>query len=248
MAIIKVDIGGKGIGIADQASVDLAKGCANKCKGCYAEKTSRLGHKFSIVEFKEYNDVEFRKSCRAAIRKGIGVARFGKHTDNGDDGLLDTTSKVLSAASDEGLRLVFVTKSLKYNADICKLLKKGNHILHYSLGMLTEAPSDGDRLRAAIEYHKAKVNTKLRVIADVTENARYSHLRADAKNVIVTPMRFASKYLVKEYNANLDNYEFKGGFYRPKFVHKSWSIFKNWCGEVGNDIKCCNCLARKRIY
>lgn len=260
MSLIKVDIGGKGVGLADQASVDVAKGCKNNCVGCYAAKTSRLGSKFSTLEIKEYDDVEFRKSCRSAVNKGIKFARLGKHTDCGDDSVIGTTNKVLKAAADEGLRLVFVTKSLQYSVETAKLISEGDHILHVSRGMITDGPSDADRAKLFIKMIGPLFSKNIcqRVIADVTKECEFKpgrfHMNTgDAPHIwgtfhdrcIVTPMRFPSKDILEKYEADIKNYEFKGGFYRPKFIHESWNVFDHWCGEVGDTVMCCNCLVEK---
>ena len=98
MSNIEVVLGGKGVGIADQASIDPMVGCRNMCVGCYASKTSRLGKSFFKDEpiLKEFNNDVFIKSCKAAVRKGINIARLGKHCDPGDPICIGTSKLVNS--------------------------------------------------------------------------------------------------------------------------------------------------------
>jgi len=247
MASIKVELGGKGVGLADQAFIEPAKGCANKCVGCYAAKTTRMGSRFSTVELKEYDHDVFSKSCRAARKKGIRFVRMAKHTDPGIASLRGRVIQILRAAQLEGLQIVFVTKSLEFDPEVVSAMRDGNHILHISLGMITEGddvPMSHVRLTTGLEYASAGVNTKWRIIDDVTKKLYSGWRLVPVNSAIITPMRFPSMDTLKQYNADPENYEFIGGYYRPKFIHQDWNIFNPWCGEVGSDVKCCNCLVR----
>ena len=224
-------------------SIDIERGCANQCIGCYGTKTSLMGTDkyFNHVVSKEFDENKFRNSCKGSIRKGYPFARLGKHSDCGHGHLTEVLKPILKIATEEGLRLVFVSKSLVYDEEIAKLLIVGNHILHMSLGMITQAPSDLLRLRVYRSYKKAGVNSKLRLVDDITKE--YNGIAKFCKeDMIITPMRFTSKDVAEQYKADLSKYEWTNGYYRPKEMHKSWNKFTNWCGEVNNEVKCCNCL------
>lgn len=245
MSFIEITIGGKGVGLADQASIEPAKGCTNNCLGCYAAKTTRMGEKFyKEVTPKEYRDDVFRRSCKTARNKGIKFVRMAKHCDPGHPSVRRGVIQTLQASAEEGLQIVFVSKTLEYNKDVSKALKDGNHILHISLGMKSKIEnkpliSNSARALVAGKYKRSGVNTFLRAVYDVTKDVPLE-IRG-LNNVIVTPLRFSSKEHLSAYNANPDLYEWKDGYYRPKMSHPSWMFFNKWCGEVGDKIMCCNC-------
>lgn len=247
MAKIEVTLGGKGVGIADQASIEPAKGCNNGCAGCYAAKTTRMGSKFGNMEPREYDDDKFRRSCKSAYKKGIRFVRMAKHCDPGDPALRGTVVQILQAATDENLRVVFVTKSLSYDKEVADKMKEGKHILHVSLGMKV-ASEDGNlrRLRTYRRYKDmGKVISRVRICEDVTKEMPSHYRGMTDENVIITPMRFSSKEHAAEYEADLEKYEWNSGYYRPKMRHASWIPYSNWCGEVGKDIYCSNCLVEE---
>jgi hypothetical protein len=168
---------------------------------------------------------------------------MAKHCDPGDPGLRETIIRILQTASEEGLRIVFVSKSLSFDTAVASAIKDGNHILHMSLGMKTDAVSDYERGVVALTYAVYGVdNTYLRLCYDVTKKIPVDIPSISSDICIVTPMRFPSKAIAELYDADLDKFEFTGGYYRPKEIHESWSIFTNWCGEVGDKVMCCNCL------
>jgi hypothetical protein len=259
MSLIKIDVNGKGNPCCSW-SIDLEIGCRNQCVGCYGLKTSMMGQGyFNKIKEKEYDEVKFRSSCRLAYKKGVRFVRLGKHSDAGYGGVFEILKSVLSIAGEEGLRLIFVSKSLEYNEEIAKLLLKHGHILHMSLGMITQAPSHLDRVKTFIRYN---INTYLkeanvsgykafmRIVADVTKPFDLSIPRVYTHPVyekcIVTPMRFSSKEYANEYDADLSKYEFVNGYYRPKEMHESWNVFTHFCGEVNGELKCCKCLSEDK--
>lgn len=241
MSYIEVTLGGKRVGIADEASIEIAKGCNNKCVGCYASKTTRMGERFFEMTPKEYDENAFRKSCKAVARKGISVVRMAKHCDPGDPTLRRTAVQVLEASAREGIQVVFVSKSIDWDKELSQTLIDGNHVLHVSLGMITTASSDACRKAVGDKYKKAGVKTYLRAVYDVTKEA--PSLLRGVSNAIVTPMRFPSKHAAALYDADLSSYEFKNGYYRPLKMDSSWNSIagRMCCGEVGSNIYCCNC-------
>ena len=243
MALIKVGLGGKGKGLADQASIEPIKGCTNKCAGCYAAKTTRMGKKFFEANIlKEFDKDEFRKSCKAVKKKGIKLVRMSKHCDPGHQVARTIVKEILKIMTEEDLRAVVVTKSLEYDAELSQILKEGKHIVHFSLGMKSEnAPPEIERFKTWKAYKDSGVKAKLRIVADVTiPTVRWKGFNSDY--IIVTPMRYTSKESLSNYRTNIDNYKFQGGYYRPQIVDPSWQPFQNWCGEIGNTTYCCNCL------
>ena len=239
MSLIEVTLGGKRVGLADEASIEIAKGCNNNCVGCYAAKTTRMGAKFYNMVPKEYDENAFRKSCKAVARKGISVVRMAKHCDPGDPALRGTAIQVLEAAAGEGIQVVFVSKSIEWDKRLSKALIDGDHTLHVSLGMITDAKSDTARSLVADRYKRAGVNTFKRAVYDVTEEVPLVLKGSD--NIIVTPMRFPSKGAAAEYNVDLSKYEFKNGYYRPNKMDSSWDVFDKGCGYVGDRELCCDC-------
>jgi hypothetical protein len=248
MSIIKIDINGKG-GPACSYSIDFEIGCRNQCIGCYGSKTSMMGQNFFHgIKEKEYNEKKFRNSCKLEYSKGCRIVRLGKHSDPGFSGNIEILKSVLGIAGEEGLRLVLVSKSLGFSSPVSHLARKYNHKVHISLGMITSGPSDLERFnvyrayRKNVKYQDDMIDISLRVVTDVTKQLPTFYDIPDRDNIIVTPMRFASKDIAKQYGADLSKYKFVNGYYRPQEVHESWSVFKNWCGEVGEELKCCKCL------
>lgn len=243
MSFILVDDSQKG-NLCCSKSVDLERGCANQCIGCYGTKTSMMGADkyFNNVISKDYDENKFKNSCRLTVRKSNSFARLGKHSDCGHGHLHEVLKSVLEIASEEKLRLIFVSKSLKYDQEVAKLLRDGHHTLHISLGMITQAPSDKERLKVAEQYHENKVHTCIRVVEDVTKPVPAQYAEFNEDYVILTPMRYTSKEVAEQYSADLSKYKWENGYYRPAQIHESWKRFKNVCGEINGELKCCSCM------
>lgn len=251
MSNILVDTSGKG-GPCCSFSIDLERGCKNKCIGCYGTKTSLMGADkyYNQIVSKDFNENKFRASAKNTVRKGNTFARLGKHSDAANIYDYEILKSVLKIAGEEGLRLIFVSKSLTFNKEIATLLKDGNHVLHMSLGMITEAQSEFDRYMTYRHYTKNHVCSYLRIVADITKNIPIElnvvgceeAITIEKDRCIITPMRFSSKDIAGIYKADLNKYEFVHGYYKPKEVHESWNVFKHWCGEINGEIKCCKCL------
>jgi len=152
--------------------------------------------------------------------------------------------RIISICTEENLKLVFVSKSLTHDSELSTLFKSGGHTIHMSLGMQTKAQSEELRYDIYKKYKEDGVFSKLRIIADVTEQCEYNIHESEVDDVLVTPMRHSSKQSLENYKYNPDNYEFISGFYRPKFIHPSWDKFLSWCGEVGCHIYCSQCLTQ----
>lgn len=244
MSLIRITLGGKNVGIADQASIEPLIGCTNKCVGCYASKTTRTGHRFSNgVALKEFNESEFRKSCVKAKKDGINCVRISKHCDPGHIIARPIVLNILNILKEYEIKAVFVSKSLEFDENMASAFKIGNHLLHISLGMITETKSDEERMEIWQKYKTCGVDSKLRITLDVTKNMPSMFRGLKNEETIITPMRFPSKSIAEKYDATLDtNFLFTHGFYRPQIVHESWSAFPHWCGEVGENVLCCNCL------
>lgn len=248
MANIRVDTSGKG-GPSCSWSIDFEIGCRNQCIGCYGTKTAMMGAAyFDNIREKEYDEKKFQASCKSAYKKGCRVVRLGKHSDPGFSGNTEILKSVLGIAGEEGLRLVLVSKSLGFSSPVSHLVRKYRHKVHISLGMITSGPSDLERFnvyrayRTNIRYKDDMIDISLRVVADVTKQLPTFYDIPDKGNIIVTPMRFASKDVADKYVADLSKYKWVNGYYRPQEIHESWKSFPHWCGEVGEEIKCCKCL------
>jgi hypothetical protein len=225
------------------ASIDITVGCNNMCIGCYGLKASRMGSKFfsENPEIKEYNDEVFRKDCKKYLRKGIKFVRLGKFSDPGYAAVRGRTLQILQTATSEGIRVVLISKSIVFDKDIAAEIRKGDHILHISLGMISNACPDTDRLNVYRRYkQECHYNVFLRITADVTQEMpeKYRGL----KDVILTPMRYGSKKDLESYGANIDKFEWLGGYYRPKALNKSWIPYMcTICGELDGKTYCANC-------
>jgi hypothetical protein len=242
VSFVKIDENGKG-GFACSKSIDLEIGCRNACKGCYGSKTTYMSESyFHNIKIKDYDEKKFRSSCKSTFSKGFRNIRFSKHSDSASSHLSQNFKSVLKIAGEEGLKLVVVSKSLTYDGDVAKLMKEYKHTLHISLGMITKAQSEDDRLKVGIDYRMADVNTKWRIVEDVTKPIpdKYNMLIVD--NCIITPMRYASKTIAAEYGIDHSKYKYVNGYYRPQEIEEDWEVFNNWCGEVGSEVKCCKCL------
>jgi len=243
MSFVTLRMGGKGKGLADQARIDIAKNCNNKCLGCYAKKVSCMGSKFDgdVLEY-DYDESKLRSSIKRGVHNGIKYARCGMQCDPGANP--DVLLKVAKTSHEEGLQLVIVTKSLPYQREYADQLK--NHILHMSLGMKSEnAPTGSERLETGLRYLGEGCNVKFRAVEDSTRkpDAEYNWLYNTGRSILLTPMRYPSKVIAEAYGVNLDDYTFAGGYYRPNFVDDDWKyISAGICGEVGSKTLCSNCL------
>ena len=233
--------GGKKVGLGCQARIDQAVGCENKCVGCYAKRVTRCGDRFDVVMERVFDEAALRDSIKGILKEGIDIARCGSVCDPGHNPEL--LLKIINVATEEGLRLVVTTKSLVYRADIARALKAGNHLLQVSLGMISEAQSEKDRVSMLKAYRKAGVDVMYRITTDVTIEPNLLHKRiiSGDVSVLVTPLRVIGRGQAAEYNLNIDSYGYHKGYYRPLFVHESWGKVPI-CGEVDGKIKCANCL------
>jgi len=243
MSKIEAVIGGKAKGIADQVAIDLALGCKNQCVGCYAKKSCQRGKHYDKVIDKELDKKVLARSLQLAKAKGFQLARVGKHCDPGDH--LNSLNGVLDCCNTERFRCIVVSKSLTFNEETAILLRTGNHVLHMSLGPFSSiAPAEEERVDTANKYRDSGVKTAIRLTRDVTQ--MISSLDIDvaaAFKYIVTPMRYQSKSLMDFYSARARDFEFVSGYYRPKIINDTWKKYMiNVCGEINNELFCCNCL------
>lgn len=245
MSHIKAEIGGKAKGLADRVTIDPAIGCKNRCVGCYGKKASQRGKHYDNVRDKEFNKEVFEKSIRLAKKKGFHFARIGKHCDPGDH--IDSLYGILDCCNTQNFRCVVVSKSLEYNDRIAELLRTGKHKLHMSLGPWSPiAPSEENRLRVASAYISRGVDTSIRLTRDITREMNRIDKRVAAfMECILTPMRYASKKLLSDNGAQIQNFEYADGYYRPLIIHDDWRPMVNVCGEIGGHVYCCNCLIKE---
>jgi hypothetical protein len=220
-----------------------------------------MGEKFFTDNpvVKEFDSEVFRKSCRRAVAKGIKVCRLGKHSDSGDSSILGITSQVLKIAAEEQIQCVFVSKSLEFNKEIAESIKSGNHILHMSLGMITQARTDKERMDTYLTYKRYRCNAYLRIVEDITKPVPDylkidcglgKKLRVFQESCLITPMRFNGKLDAVTYRADLSKFKWLDGYYRPikQAIHEEWFPFKQYCGETWNsetehtETYCANCL------
>lgn len=243
MSKILVNKSGKG-GPACSYSVDPVVGCDNGCIGCYGYSTSRLGENNyrNNIRKKEYDDKEFNKSISSLWKKGIRLYRIGKHCDPYSPICIGETSRVLEASSKAGIRSISISKSISRSRVLIKHFTDGNQILHISAGLLCKIKNE-DRIATFAWYKRNGANVKLRITDDVTSKMSDSYIGFSNNDIIVTPLRFKSRREAALYNVNLDNYEYVRGFWRPKYLHNSWSRYTNYCGEISGRTLCCNCLA-----
>ena len=239
MSYVTAIIGGKKKGLADQVTIDPDLGCKNKCIGCYAKKSSQKGKNYDTVIHKDLDKKILKKSIQFVKSKGFQIGRVGKHCDPGDS--LDNLNGILDCCNSELFRCVVVSKSLPFVKSIAKKLAQGNHILHISLGPFSfYAPPEEERVKTLLSYKEYGCNTILRLTRDITQ--QYSEDIPLLVNTIVTPMRYPSNEILRYYYADINNFEFQDGYYRPKVIHPSWlDHFGNVCGEINGEIRCCNC-------
>ena len=245
MSDILVNKSGKG-GPSCSWSADSELGCANACITCYGNFSSRRGpdqYKNNILE-KEYNHEKFIKSIDADRKKGMGVFRTGKHSDPYSIFSTGKTIRILEAATERGVRSVSISKSIVRSVDIADLYKGTGHVLHISAGMLCSIKNE-TRIANYRWYASKGANVKLRITDDVTSEMPMHYKGFNNDRVIITPIRFKSKKDAAIYNVDLDNYEYNKGYYRPKFIHSSWLVYTNYCGDVNGNSMCCNCLIDK---
>lgn len=243
MSKILINKSGKG-GPACSYSVDPVVGCNNGCVGCYGYSTSRLGeHNYrNNIRRKEYDDKEFNKSITSLRKKGVGLYRIGKHCDPYSTVCVGETSRILEATSKAGIRSVSISKSISRSRVLIDYFKNKNQILHISAGLLCNIRNE-DRISTFRWYKENGANVKLRITDDVTSRISNMYRGFNDNDIIITPLRFKSREEAKLYNVNLDNYEYTKGFWRPKFLHNSWTSYTNYCGEISGITLCCSCLA-----
>lgn len=243
MSKIEAVIGGKAKGIADQVAIDLALGCKNQCVGCYAKKSCQRGRKYDTVVNKELDKKSLTQSIRRAQASGFNLARVGKHCDPGDH--IDSLNGVLDCCNTECFRCIVVSKSLDFNKRTSRLLREGNHILHISFGPYSAvAKNEYAREQVVKDYRDDGVKIAIRLTRDVTQwMSELDQYLTSFYRYIVTPMRYSSMNILNFYQSDPEDFEFTSGYYRPNKVHPSWIEFMtNVCGEINNEIKCCNCL------
>ncbi len=243
MTNIKAVIGGKQKGIADQVSIDPALGCKYQCVGCYARKSCQRGNNYDNVVYKNLDEEVLKKSIRYVKSKGFRLARVGKHCDPGDR--INCLNGILNCCNDESFRCIVVSKSLDFNAETAELLKTGNHTLHISLGPESKiAKNEESRVTTAQNYRDTGVRTIIRLTRDITkEISEFDKNVSSNFECIVTPMRYPSKEIMSYYNSNPRYFVFSSGYYRPTVTNDTWkNHMSHICGEINNEVKCCNCL------
>ncbi|MBW3023003.1 hypothetical protein KY308_02780 [Candidatus Woesearchaeota archaeon] len=169
------------------------------CEYCYS------GFKNSVpLRIPVFN---MEKIIEQIKQKNAKIIRFGKNSDPGHELFHEQQMQMLSVAESLGIHLVFVTKYLKFNEKIAKLLRKTNSTLQYSFGIeeIEHGPvhwgSTNDfRKRQALEYKKAGVNVFTRLVADITSppnefELEIMSLREKGIPTILTPVRVGSKDL-----------------------------------------------------
>jgi len=242
MSYIKAMIGGKSIGSADKVSIDPALGCKNACVGCYAKKSSQRGKNYDRTEEKVFDKDILNRSIRGVQKKGINIARVGKHCDPGDS--INLLHSIINSCTDNNFRCVIVSKSLKFGKKTASLLNKGNHVLHMSIGPRTKVIKDSTIISTAYKYSDIIKNIAIRWTEDITQPMRgFVGDWINTMPYIITPMRFPSMDTLNIYDTDYNNFEFTGGYYRPLSMHEDWVSFSdNVCGEVNGEVRCCNCL------
>lgn len=238
-------VGGKMIGLGSRVTLDPALGCVGACVGCYAAKTTRLGPDVyhSLTKVKSMVESELIRSIKHVQSKGHNYARVGKSCDPGLH--LDELTFILKTAQKLDFRCVVVSKYLMFNDKIADLLREGDHTLHISLGMESEKiPSEEKRISAGKQYFAKGVRTSFRICDDVTRPYRdYLDEEADKIPKIITPMRYPSKADIASSQADLSNFVFEAGYYKPKEAHSSWKemLPGHGCGKIGDKYHCSNC-------
>jgi len=241
--IVKTE-GGKKVGLGCQARIDLALGCTNACEACYARRVTYRGKDFYNPIERTYDEEKLRKTMKIAkLIEDIHIVRCGMVCDPGNH--VDLLLKVLDVATDEKLRIIVSTKSLKYNKDVEKAMVDGGHILQVSLGMISKnAPTNDERIKVANKYSNTGIEVMFRIAEEMTSRPDKFYERFKGMdNVLLTPLRFTGKSLAEMYGADLDNYTYYKSFFRPDFVHIDWfAISKHVCGSLNKEDHCSNCL------
>ena len=233
--------GGKKVGRGCQARIDQAIGCPNKCRGCYAKRVTKRGDRFDMLSEREYNEVYLRDSIHHIKKEGIDICRCGSVTDPAHN--LEVLKVIIEVATDENIKLIVTTKSLVYDKEIAGVLREGAHTLQVSLGMITMAQSNQERVKMAKKYAKRGVDAMFRITTDATiaPDSFYKKILDGDIRTLLTPLRVLGGGLAKEYNLDLNSYSYHKGYYRPLFVNEAWGNVPV-CGEVNEKIFCANCL------
>jgi len=236
-------------------NVDITTGCATsipigregRCKYCYAR----------LWNFREFNvkaDFSlFDKQVKnlGPVFKNEKWIRFGKMTDPGYIASLPILKQAIKKLNENRVHSIIATKLLGYDSEIADLLKD-NGIIQYSfgydnleLGAVKLGFSNKERLKHAIKYRNSGVVTIARVVIDVTSppNNIYNEIKGKLP-ILITPIRFRKKSLAKEIGADLNNYAYYRGYYRP-LLEKEHREFVNkpTCGDFGKgEERCALCL------
>lgn len=234
--------------IACSRSIDPGIGCLNTCVGCYAKYVSYKKDFHTNIEYREWDENIFIKSCRKTKKQGHQFIRIGKLCDplSGEQNITNTKN-ALKCLTEEKLTGIVVSKSLQYNKELSEILNQGNHTLHISLGMITKCKNtEKDRLDIFEKYIEDNINVKLRIVDDITRkiiNPIFIYVKQYySPYTIITPLRVRSREEAFVYSLNMEYYKFHKGYFRPQVMHNDWNGFGGICGEVGDSMVCCQCL------
>jgi len=237
--IIRAELGGKNQGPACRASIDLSKGCGNNCLGCYGKVVTRNngGRSWGRVVERELKPHTLETSilrCKSQVQ----WFRCGKNCDPFYNPEL--LVKVLEICNKSEANLVIVTKSLIFREDIAWLLRD-RHILHVSLGMITEAPSNAERISRGFEYRRYGVRTGFRIIANPMETMSEDYIDLPAK--LLTPLRLPSRKMFEPYGIT-EGYKYDKNYWYPTRIHESWLRDDTFlCGHLYGMVNhCSGCL------
>jgi len=262
IAIVK----GKGEHVGDACigskwNVDMTSGCAcrnlgGECTYCYGSRIN-----FHMDGGPNFVKTYKREKIRKFIKKNnVQYIRFGKFSDPGAEWTMSILCDMIDLCVEENVRPIIVTKLLKFNKKLAKLLVRSHGIIHYSLGDDNCEPgacsvnTNTQRIEECAKYNKAGVEAIVRVVMDATvkptKASLYKIAKAEKLTVLLTPIRCQKKtelekWTGKSFEESKEMYAHFEGFYRPKAIHKT---FKNdlICGETSDGkIFCGKCGLQK---
>jgi len=211
-------------------NIDFGKGCISYitkeglwdptagCQYCYS------GFKNSIpLRIPVFDERDLMRQITGLYEKGQGpeIIRLGKNSDPGHEFFRDLMVKTLELAKDLGIRLVVVTKYLKFDKEIAELLAKTKSSVQYSFGIesleygaVQWGRTNHFRAEQLLRFRDKGVHVVTRVVADVTEKPDESVSGILSQNeeqeigTIITPIRLSSKELA------------------PAFTCESWDLLQ----------------------
>ena len=235
LSAIKITKNSKNIGPGCRYSLDIVRGCKNKCIGCYARAIYYQGPKeeFDQPHLLRLDKKTLMRQLINFSKKETPIVRIGVNSE--PCVYIPNLRKVINLCNKNNVGTILISKNIIYFKDLAEIMKRAKTILHISLGMISNAPRDEKKLREAERYEKFGVQVVYRIIDDITEspNSFFKKIINKHKYILATPLRLRSYEVAATYKINLNNYTFCKGYFRPNFINRGWHK-KNvqFCGEI----------------